>query len=209
MRTRLLAAVVLVAALATAGCTGSAADEPSRGTAAAADGGVSGPLCAELPSRDEPGNPNALSGKPVDEALGWIPVLTTFEGALRASDLVPELEGKKAITVLAPSDDAFFAKFSQDNLDNMMIKDKDTLRTLLRAHIVDRALTLEDLRDADSVTTLDGTKVSLSEADAMARIGDEAQTVCADYRIANGRVHVINHVLGNLPTTAGQGDSGH
>ena len=199
MRTRLLAAVVLVAALAMAGCTGSS-DSPTS---------VTGPLCDELPKGEEPGNPTALASQPVDEALKWITVLTTFEGALRASDLVPELEGKKAITVLAPSDDAFFAKFSQDNLDDMMIKDKETLRTLLRAHIVDRALTLEDLRDADSVTTLDGTTVRLSEADAMARIGDEAQTVCADYRIANGRVHVINHVLGNLPTTAGQGDSGH
>ena len=136
-------------------------------------------------------------------------MLTTFEGALRASDLLPELEGKKAITLLAPSDDAFLAKFSQDNLDELMIKDKDTLRTLLRAHIVDRALTLADLRDTDSIKTLDGTTVPVAEADAMARIGPEAQTVCADYRIANGRVHVINHVLGNLPTTAGQGDSGH
>ena len=199
MRTRLLAAVVLVAALATAGCSGS---ETSVAT-------VSGPLCDQLPKGDEPGNPPALANEPVSRALQWITVLTTFESALRASDLLPEIEGKKAITVLAPSDDAFFAKFSQDNLDNMMIKDKETLRTLLRAHIVDRALTLEDLRDADSVTTLDGTTIRLSEADAMARIGDEAQTVCADYRVANGRVHVINHVLGNLPTTAGQGDSGH
>ncbi|GIF66732.1 hypothetical protein Ais01nite_47670 [Asanoa ishikariensis] len=199
MRTRLLA-VVMVAALAVAGCTSD--EEPS--TAA-----VSGPLCGELPKGDEPGNPTALASESVDQALQWITVLTTFEGALRASELVPELEGKKAITVLAPSDDAFMAKFSQDNLDELMIKDKDALRTLLRAHIVDRSLSLADLRDADSVTTLDGTTVKVSEADKMARIGDEATTVCADYRIANGRVHVINHVLGNFPTTAGQGDSGH
>ncbi|SNT29868.1 Uncaracterized surface protein containing fasciclin (FAS1) repeats [Asanoa hainanensis] len=198
MRTRLLA-VVVVAALALAGCT----SDSSTTTA------VSGPLCDELPKGDEPGNPTALASEPVDQALQWITVLTTFEGALRASELVPELEGKKAITVLAPSDDAFMAKFSQDNLDELMIKDKDTLRTLLRAHIVDRSLSLADLRDADSVTTLDGTTVKVGEADKMARIGDEATTVCADYRIANGRVHVINHVLGNLPTTAGQGDSGH
>ncbi|MEV4532564.1 fasciclin domain-containing protein [Asanoa sp. NPDC049518] len=197
MRTRLLATVV-VAALALTGCT---ADSSTTA--------VSGPLCDELPKGDEPGNPTALASEPVDEALRWITVLTTFEGAMRASELVPELEGKKAITVLAPSDDAFAAKFSQDNLDELMIKDKDTLRTLLRAHIVDRALSLADLRDTDSITTLDGTKVKVGEADKMARIGDEATTVCADYRIANGRVHVINHVLGNLPTTAGQGDSGH
>ncbi|MDG4823961.1 fasciclin domain-containing protein [Asanoa sp. WMMD1127] len=207
MRSYPLLAVVLAGALAMAGCT-SAADEPAR-AAAGSDGGVSGPLCAELPRNDEPGNPNALASKPVDEALSWITVLTTFDGAMRASDLLPELKGKQGITVLAPSDDAFAAKFSQDNLDQLMVKDKDTLRTLLRAHVVDRSLSLADLREAGSVTTLDGTSVPVAAAGAMARIGDEAQTVCADYRIANGRLHVVNHVLGNLPTTAGQGDSGH
>jgi uncharacterized surface protein with fasciclin (FAS1) repeats len=172
--------------------------------------GLAGPLCSELPKGDEPGNPTALAKEKAGEALSWITVLTTFDGAMRASDLLPELEGKQAITLLAPSDDAFAAKFSQDNLDELMIKDKDTLRTLLRAHVVDGSLSLSDLRDAGSVTTLDGTKVRVTEADGhMAQLGDEARTVCADYRIANGRVHVINHVLGNLPTTAGQGDSGH
>ncbi|GIF75228.1 fasciclin domain-containing protein [Asanoa siamensis] len=209
MRTRLLAAAALAAALLTTGCTGAAADEPSRGTAAAgAGGGVSGPLCAELPTGDAPGNPNALASQPLGEALKWITVLTTFEGALRASDLLPELAGKPAITVLAPTDDAFGTKFSQDNLDQLMIKDKETLRTLLRAHIIDGSLSLADLRDADTLRTLDGTAVTIKPSDAMASIG-EAVTVCADYRMANGRIHVINHVLGNLPTTAGQGDSGH
>ncbi|GAA1867501.1 fasciclin domain-containing protein [Asanoa iriomotensis] len=199
---RTLALVLSVSLLAAAGCSGS--DAPVT------PDGLAGPLCAELPAGDEPGNPTALSREKAGEALSWITVLTTFDGAMRASELLPELEGKQAITVLAPSDDAFAAKFSQDNLDELMIKDKDTLRTLLRAHIVDRSLSLEDLRDADSIKTLDGTTVRVSSADGdMAQIGDEARTVCADYRIANGRVHVINHVLGNLPTTAGQGDSGH
>ncbi|MEV0716554.1 fasciclin domain-containing protein [Asanoa sp. NPDC050611] len=196
---RTLALVLAVSLLAAAGCSGS--DAPDA---------LSGPLCTELPKGDEPGNPTALANAPASEALSWITVLTTFDGALRAADLLPELEGKQAITVLAPSDDAFAAKFSQDNLDELMIKDKDTLRTLLRAHIVDKALSVSDLRDADSVKTLDGTTVRVSKVDeGMAQLGDEARTVCADYRIANGRVHVINHVLGNLPTTAGQGDSGH
>jgi uncharacterized surface protein with fasciclin (FAS1) repeats len=130
---------------------------------------------------------------------------------MRASDLLPELKGKPGITVLAPSDDAFAAKFSSDNLDEMMIKDKDTLRTMLRAHLVDKSLSLRQLLDAGSVTTLDGTKVTVAKADgSMAKLGPDAQTVCADYRIANGRIHIINHVLGNLPTTAGTGsDPGH
>ncbi|HEV7707172.1 MAG TPA: fasciclin domain-containing protein [Asanoa sp.] len=197
-----LALTAAAALLVTAGCTGSAEGK--------AEAGVQGPLCDALPSGTDPGNPTALATEPVDSALSWITVLTTFEGAMRASDLLPELKGKPGITVLAPSDDAFAAKFSGENLDELMIKDKDTLRTLLRAHIVDRSLSLRDLLDAGSVTTLDGSTVQVTAADSMARIGTDAQTVCADYRIANGRIHVINHVLGNLPTTAGTGaDPGH
>ncbi|GIF50837.1 putative surface protein with fasciclin (FAS1) repeats [Asanoa ferruginea] len=197
-----LALTAAAALLVTAGCTGSAEGK--------AEAGVQGPLCDALPSGTEPGNPTALATEPVDSALTWITVLTTFEGAMRASDLLPELKGKSGITVFAPSDDAFAAKFSSDNLDELMIKDKDTLRTLLRAHVVDRSLSLAELRDAGSVKTLDGTTLTVTAADSMARIGPDAQTVCADYRIANGRIHIINHVLGNLPTTAGTGsDPGH
>ncbi|HTF11224.1 MAG TPA: fasciclin domain-containing protein [Asanoa sp.] len=197
-----LALTAGAALLVTAGCTGSAEGN--------AEASVQGPLCDALPSGTEPGNPTALATEPVDSALSWITVLTTFEGAMRASDLLPELKGKPGITVLAPSDDAFAAKFSGENLDQMMIKDKDTLRTLLRAHVVDRSLSLRDLLDAGSVTTLDGRTVQVTAADSMARIGTEARTVCADYRIANGRIHVINHVLGNLRTTVGEGaDPGH
>ena len=40
---------------------------------------VSGPLCDALPSGDDPGAPESLTGEPADVALQWIPVLTTFE----------------------------------------------------------------------------------------------------------------------------------
>jgi uncharacterized surface protein with fasciclin (FAS1) repeats len=192
---RLALGLVAAAALLLSGCTGS--DTPAAT-------GVTGPLCDSLPTGDDPGNPASLTGEPADKALQWIPVLTTFEAAVRASGLLPELTAKPGITLLAPSDDAFAAKFSETNLDNLMLKDKDSLRTLVRAHVVDRPLSLAELRDGGEVTTMDGTKVRVAAAGAMALIGGEAQTVCADYRMANGRIHVINHVLGNLPTTAGQ-----
>jgi uncharacterized surface protein with fasciclin (FAS1) repeats len=41
------------------------------------------------------------------------------------------------------------------------------------------------------------------------RIGDRAETVCGDYRVANGRIHIINGVLGNPPDTAGDDDPAH
>jgi uncharacterized surface protein with fasciclin (FAS1) repeats len=208
-----LAAAAVLLASGTIGCTSSDGGDQAAAisnTDQAARSGVTGPLCDLLPVGTEPGNPASLASEPVDVTLQWIPVLTTFEAAMRASGMLPELSGMPGITILAPTDDAFGAKFSGDNLDELMIKNKDQLRTLLKAHIVDKPLALAELVDAGTVTTLDGSTVTITRAETMARIGEEAQTVCADYRIANGRIHVINHVLGNLPTTAGKGgDPGH
>jgi hypothetical protein len=62
---------------------------------------VTGPLCQLLPSGDDPGAPRTLTGEPADVALTWIPVVTTFEAAVRASGLKQRLHDAEAITILA------------------------------------------------------------------------------------------------------------
>lgn len=208
LRLTLLAATVALAAVA-AGCSGGdpdAPDTPDPAAAATATGGVSGPLCASLPTGTDPGNPESLAGEPVDVAVRWIPVLTTFDAAVRATGLAAELRGAQGVTVLAPTDDAFARKFSASNLDELLIHDRDTLRQLLRAHLVNGSYSLAELVAAGSVTTMDGTRLTVAPAESTARIGDVAQAVCADYRVAGGRIHLIDAVLGNLPTTAGRDD---
>ncbi|MEE6260723.1 fasciclin domain-containing protein [Plantactinospora sonchi] len=216
-----LVAAVLLLVTAAAGCSsdgaggsGAAAGRDGPDPAAAGGvtgtGGVTGPLCAALPAGTDPGNPESLAGEPADVALRWLPVLTKFEAAVRAAGLSAELRAPEGITILAPTDDAFGRKFSEDNLDDLMIHQRDKLRTLLRAHLVAGARPLSELIAAGSVTTLDGTRVPVTQAtEPMARFGDAAETVCADYRIAGGRIHIVNGVLGNLPTTAGQGEPAH
>ncbi|MBF9128683.1 fasciclin domain-containing protein [Plantactinospora sp. S1510] len=194
------------------GCTDS--DPAERGATARADArpaaAVTGPLCSALPSGTDPGNPASLTDEPGDVALRWIPVLTRFEAAVRAADLSAELRDPNGVTILAPTDDAFAKKFSEDNLDDLMIKQKNELRTLLRAHLVAGSYSLADLVAKGRVTTLDGTSVTITRADPMARIGDHTETVCADYQVAGGRIHLLNGVLGNLPTTAdANGDPAH
>ncbi|GAB3144820.1 hypothetical protein GCM10027290_23680 [Micromonospora sonneratiae] len=211
---RLAVAALAVTVLAT-GCSG---DEPRAGategsTAASNSAGaasVTGPLCEMLPSGTDPGNPAALTGEPVDVALQWLPVLTTFEAALRASGLADELRAMKGLTILAPTDDAFNRKFSEDNLDELFLKRRDELRDLLKAHVVDGSRSLADLVAAGSVTTLDGASVTVTRTDAMAQLGADAATLCVDYRATNARIHIINKVLGKLPTTAdGSGHRAH
>lgn len=204
-RTPRAVAVALLLTIA-AGCT-SSADPGDRDTATAASAdtavsGVSGPLCDVLPTGTDPGNPGSLAKEPVDVALQWIPVLTTFESALRASGLAPELRDMDGLTILAPTDDAFGGKFSEDTLDKLFIERKDDLRELLRAHIVDGARPLTELVAAGTVTTLDGTSVEVTAAGPMARVAGQADTLCADYRATNARIHIINRVLGKLPTDA-------
>ncbi|WP_422774105.1 fasciclin domain-containing protein [Plantactinospora sp. WMMC1484] len=213
LRVALLIATTALLASAAAGCTGEGAggqSAPAAGSGAAAGSGVTGPLCAALPSGTDPGNPAALAGQPADVALQWIPVLTRFEAAVRAADLSAELRSPAGVTILAPTDDAFTRKFSEENLDNLLIHRRDELRALLRAHLVAGAHPLADLVATGTARTLDGSTVTVGAAGDMARFGDQVQSVCADYRVAGGRIHIVNGVLGNLPTTADpHADSGH
>ena len=156
---------------------------------------MSGPLCDLLPSGDDPGAPADLTDEPADVALQWIPVLTTFEAAVRASGLADDLRRADGVTILAPTDDAFAAAFDRQRLDDLLLSQRRELRTILEAHIVDGSLSLAALRDAGSVTTLGGDRLTVAPAGAMARFDDRATTICADYDVANARIHVIDAVL--------------
>ncbi|MET7946797.1 fasciclin domain-containing protein [Micromonospora sp. NPDC005324] len=163
---------------------------------------VTGPLCAALPTGTEPGNPSFLAGQPVEAALRWIPTLTTFEAAVRTSGVLTDLPAGNGVTLLAPSDDAFAATFSEDNWDDLMTHHTDQLRTLLKAHLITGAHPIADLTTAGTATTLDGVTITATRTGPTARLDDRADTVCADYQATNARIHIINAVLGPLPVTA-------
>ena len=195
----------LVVAIVASSCSGGNDDTPER---AARAGGtttapsatanapvVTGPLCDLLPSGDDPGAPALLKDEPADVALTWIPVVTTFEAAVRASGLARYLRRADSVTILAPTDDAFAAAFDRQRLDDLLLKRKRELRALLEAHIVKGRRSLAALRDAGNVTTLAGDTLTVAPKGAMARFDNRATTVCADYDVANARIHVIDGVL--------------
>jgi hypothetical protein len=132
----LCVATAVLVALAVAGCGGSDDEAPQPAPTPAAV--VQGPLCDLLPSGDDPGAPATLPGEPAGVVLTWIPVITTFEAAVRAARMGPELDG---VTILAPTDDAFNRAFSCARLD-------DRARTVCadyrasnaRIHVIDGVL---------------------------------------------------------------------
>jgi hypothetical protein len=205
---RSLVRLVVAALLTVVACTDSD-DAPertdSRNGPASSPGAVTGPLCDQLPTGTDPGGPATLTSEPADEALTWIPVLTIFEAGARASGLAANLRETDGVTILAPTDDAFTTTFSRARLDELLISRRGELRALLRAHMVDGRLSLAELLEAGRVTTLAGNSLNISPADTMARLDDRAETVCADYRVANARIHVIDGVLGELPEAAQDG----
>ena len=190
---------VVVVAIAAAGCSGGSDDTPEPEAQARdepkATVVVTGPLCDLLPSGDDPGAPASLTEEPADVALQWIPVLTTFEAAVRASGLADDLRRADGVTILAPTDDAFTAAFDRQTLDDLLLSRPRELRAILEAHIVDGSLSLAALRTAGRVTTRNGDVLTVAPAGAMARFDDRATTVCADYDVANARIHVIDRVL--------------
>jgi hypothetical protein len=196
MFTRRVAAA-LVAAIAAAGCSGGDDDTPDRAAPAPATTTsiVAGPLCDLLPSGDDPGAPETLTDKPLDVALQWIPVVTTFEAAVRAAGLADDLRKAQGVTILAPTDAAFAAAYDRQTLDDLLLSRHRELRALLERHMIDGSLSLAELREAGSVTTLAGDTLTVKPAGAMVRFGNRASTVCADYDLDNGRIHVIGGVL--------------
>jgi Fasciclin domain len=199
---RVVAALVVAIA---SGCSGGNDDTPERAaragatttapSATASASVLTGPLCDLLPSGDDPGAPALLRDEPADVALTWIPVVTTFEAAVRASGLARYLRRADGVTILAPTDDAFAAAFDRQRLDDLLLKRKRDLRALLEAHIVNGRHSLAALRDAGNVTTLAGDTLTVAPRGAMARFDNRAMTVCADYDVANARIHIIDGVL--------------
>jgi Fasciclin domain len=196
LRRRVAAALVVVIAAASGSGCGDERPERAAGPRETQKApGVVGPLCSVLPSGDDPGAPASLTDKPADVVLQWIPVVTTFEAAVRASGLARYLRRADGVTILAPTDDAFAAAFDRQTLDDLLLKRQRDLRALLEGHIIDGSLSLAALRSAGSVTTLAGDTLAVAPAGAMARLDDGATTVCADYDAANARIHVIDGVL--------------
>lgn len=130
--------------------------------------------------------------------------LTTLIDAVTAAGLGNALLGADAMTVFAPTNDAFEAAlqaYDADNLDQLVAKigGIENLQTILGFHVVPAVAFSTDLEATNTFTTLAGQDltVTASSSGVMVRDawGNSAQVVVADVAIENGVVHVIDGVL--------------
>ena len=162
-------------------------------TASGADAmkGVFGAGCALVP-KDGKGSFNGMATAPVATAASANPLLSTLVTAVKAAGLVDTLNSAPAITVFAPTNDAF-AKIPADTLKKVLA-DKPTLTKILTNHVVAGKLSPDML--AGTHKTLAGTEITVKGSGENFTVGKaDAKVVCGNVQTANATVYIIDSVL--------------
>lgn len=122
------------------------------------------------------------------------PDFSTLVAALSAADLVDEVSDPYAsLTVFAPTN-AAFAALPAGTLDSLLLpENKDQLAGILLYHVVGEELNATAVTAATSLTTLQGTDLTIS-TDGGPKVNGANITV-TDITTANGVIHVIDAVL--------------
>ncbi len=131
--------------------------------------------------------------------------LTTLLAAVTAVDgLAATLLGLDAITVFAPSNDAFTAAltaFGAANLEQLVTKigGIGNLETILGFHVVPAVAFSSDLAATNTFTTVSGQELTVNASSSGVTVvdaaGNTSNVIAADVAIENGVVHVIDGVL--------------
>jgi uncharacterized surface protein with fasciclin (FAS1) repeats len=129
------------------------------------------------------------------QALASNPELSTLNRAIEAAGLGEALTGASALTVLAPTNEAF-AALPAGTLEGLLAPErKADLVKLLQGHVLGAAYTVDALKTRRSVTTLAGNDVKPGLVRGKLRVNDDARVAGKGIKIANGYVLVIDKVL--------------
>jgi uncharacterized surface protein with fasciclin (FAS1) repeats len=148
-----------------------------------------GPGCAGVPTSGE-GSVEGMADDPVATAASNNPLLETLVTAVGEAELVDTLNSAEALTVFAPTNDAFAAIPKKDL--NALLADKEALTTVLTHHVVGERLSPEDV--AGEHETLAGDMLTVEGEGEEFTIG-EASVVCGNVQTANATVYIIDGVL--------------
>ena len=210
-RTTGAAAAVLALSLSLAAC-GDDADEPTTGDdttsessppaddmtddmgdeseAAGAGAETFGDGCAAIPTSGK-GSFDGMVTDPVATAASNNPLLSTLVTAVGAvPGLGDTLNGAEALTVFAPTNDAF-AKIPEAEL-NALLADPEALGAVLSHHVVGAELDPASVVGTQDTLNMDTVTV---EGDTEGMTVEGANVLCGNIPTANATVYVIDTVM--------------
>ena len=118
----------------------------------------------------------------------------TLAAALKAAGLVDTLKGPGPFTVFAPTDEAF-AKLPAGTVESLLKpENKQKLTAILTAHVIAAKAMSGDLKDGQSVKTVNGQELTVKIDGGKVSVGG-ANVTKADVAAANGVIHVIDTVI--------------
>ncbi len=119
---------------------------------------------------------------------------STLLAAAKAAGLVDALSGDKALTVFAPTDEAF-GKLPKGTVESLLKPENvDKLKAILLFHVVEGRVYSEDAVKAKTAATLQGGKVEITVKDGAAYVNG-AKILATDIDAGNGVIHVIDSVI--------------
>ena len=151
------------------------------------------PAAAEAPAAKESAARDSAARDVVDTAVA-AGSFKTLAAALNAADLVDTLKGDGPFTVFAPTDEAF-AKLPKGTVETLLKpENKEKLRAILTYHVAPGKAMAADLKDGQSVKTVNGRDVTVKVEDGKVTAGG-ARVTKPDVAASNGVIHVIDTVL--------------
>ncbi|MGO1971522.1 MAG: fasciclin domain-containing protein [Propionibacteriaceae bacterium] len=151
-----------------------------------------GAACADVPTEGE-GSVDGMADDPVATAASNNPLLTTLVSAVGEAGLVDTLNSEEALTVFAPTDEAF-EKVPAETMDAAMGDPDGLLTDVLTAHVVAGRVAPADLAgehdtlNADQPVTIEGSGEDFT-------VNGTAMVVCGNVQTANATVYLVDEVL--------------
>ncbi len=173
------------------------AEESTDSAAAGAAAETFGEACSAVPTSG-PGSFDGMVQDPVATAASNNPLLGTLVTAATEANLVDTLNDAEALTVFAPTDDAFAAVPPKDL--KAVLADKALLTQILTHHVIGEQLGPDEIAGTQDTLNNDTLEVkgNADEGVTVENAGGPATVLCGNIPTANATVYVIDTLL--MPT---------
>ncbi len=147
--------------------------------------------CAKL-TADATGTTQVQADSTIVSVAQEAGMFNTLLQAATEAGLVETLTSEGPFTVFAPTDEAF-SKLPEGTLDSLLA-DKDQLKAVLLYHVVAGKLMAEDVVGATSLTSVEGSDISVKVKEDKVKVG-KATVLKTDMKAGNGVIHAIDTVI--------------